>query len=414
MDHTRQQTRSPGSLSPLTQAGYRLVQLGVKAGSYFLGYRMPECLTGPGSIGQLPALLREQRIRQVLLVTGPVILRLGLPQGLLRGLEEAQIGCTLFHGVDPNPTSENVEEGYRRYRDSACQGIIAFGGGGPMDCAKAIGARAARPDRSVAQLQGLLRVARPIPPLFAVPTTAGSGSETTVAAVIIDSATCRKASINDPALLPRYAVLDPELTLALPPAVTAATGLDALCHAVEAYTNHTYNTPLEDRLAKTAVRLIHRSLLPAYRDGSDLTARENMQLASFYAGRAFTRGCVGYVHAVGHTLGGLYGMPHGQAVGILLPHVMRQFGPAVHRPLAALAGEIGLPGRTEGARAEAFLSWLEELKAQLGLPVGVTGIREEDIPQIIRWALREANPLYPVPVLWGERELRNLLDTVRA
>jgi alcohol dehydrogenase class IV len=262
-------------------------------------------------------------------------------------------------------------------------------------------------------MQGILKVHKKVPLFFAVPTTAGTGSETTVAAVITDSETHHKASINDPAILPRFAVLDPMLTVGLPPFITATTGLDALCHAVEAYTNHTYNTPLENDLARKAVRLIYDNLLTAYHDGSNLEARQNMQKAAFFAGRAFTRGCVGYVHSIGHTLGGLYGVAHGKAMSILLPHVMRQFGSSVHKRLAQLADFCGMEGKNDAEKADKFISWIEDMKREMEIPEYVDMIRDEDVEQIITWALKEANPLYPVPVIWGREDMRKLIATVR-
>jgi len=282
-----------------------------------------------------------------------------------------------------------------------------------MDCAKGIGAKAAHPRKTVAQLQGVLKVHKQIPLFFAVPTTAGTGSETTVAAVITDSATHHKASIMDPAIIPKYAILDPELTVGLPPFITATTGMDALCHAVEAYTNHTYNTRLENRYAKKAVILIHDFLPVVYKNGKNIKARQAMQKAAFFAGRAFTRGCVGYVHAVGHTLGGLYGVPHGLAMSIILPHVLRQFGPAVYDRLAELATVCGMEGKNNREKAESFISWIEDMKEQMGIPVGTDAIKDEDVEQIIEWALKEANPLYPVPVVWGHDDLAKLIDTIR-
>ena len=228
-------------------------------------------------------------------------------------------------------------------------------------------------------MQGILRVLKPTPPLFAVPTTSGTGSETTLAAVITDSATHRKASINDPFLIPKYAVLDPELTVGLPPHITAATGMDALCHAVESYTNHTYNTPVENDMAKKAVRLIYDNILRVYENGRDLEARQNMQMAALYAGRAFTRGCVGYVHAIGHTLGGLYGVAHGLAMAVLLPHVMREFGASAHRRLAELADVCGIDGANEAEKANAFIRWIGETNAKMGIPDKFDMIQDKDI-----------------------------------
>ncbi len=397
----------------LEAAGCRVCQGALKLGNCLLPYRTPKALTGPGALARLPAQLRAQGIQNVLLVTGASLLGRGIAAPLLEAMDREGISCTVLSLSAPDPTSEDVERGYRLYREKGCHAIAALGGGSRMDCAKAIAARAAQPRKSVARLQGLLTVHRPVPPLFAIPTTAGSGSETTMAAVITDSATHRKAAINDPVLIPQWVVLDPTLTLSLPPFTTATTGMDALTHAVEAYTNHTYNTALENRLARQATALIHQNLPAAYADGSDRNARQNMQTAAFYAGRAFTRGGVGYVHAVGHTLGGLYNIPHGLAMAVLLPHVLRQYGPAVHRRLAELAQACGMEGATEAAQAERFLIWIEETNQKMGLPDHFTEIQEADYPQIIAWARREAHPLYPVPVIWRDADFRRLLDRVR-
>lgn len=400
--------------SSVSKLWCRTFQAGMKVGNYFLGYRMPEYIEGPGSIRRLPEFMREKGAEKVLVVTDNNLMKLGLLDKMLASLTEAGFDYVIFSDLAVNPTSDDVEAGYKVWKENACQCIVAFGGGAPMDCAKAIAAKAVHPKKTVAQLQGILKVHAKIPLFFAIPTTSGTGSETTVAAVITDSATHHKASINDPAILPKYAILDPELTMGLPPFVTATTGMDALCHAVEAYTNHTYNTPLENKLAKEAVQLIHENLLKAYHDGSDLEARQNMQRAAFFAGRAFTRGCVGYVHATGHTLGGLYGVPHGLAMSIILPHVMRQFGAAVHDKLADLADVCGIGGADKAEKAENLIRWIEDMKREMDIPVGADMIRDEDVEQIITWALAEANPLYPVPVVWGREDFRRLIATLRA
>ena len=393
--------------------GCRVFQAVLKIGNYCMGYRMPEYLEGPGKIRELGNFLREKKINDVLVVTGTGMVRRGQVQPMLEGFRQAGIRYHVIAFEHPDPTSLDVEQGFAAYREQNCQAIVALGGGSRIDCAKAIAAKAAHPGKSVAQLQGLMKVHKPIVPFVAIPTTAGAGSETTVAAVITDAQTHRKAAINDPFLIPRYAVLDPELTVDLPPYTTATTGMDALAHAVEAYTNHTYNTKLEDRLAKEAVRLIHENLLSAYTHGDDLQARQNMQRGAFYAGRAFTRGCVGYVHAIGHTLGGLYGVSHGLAMAVLLPHVMRAYGAAAQKRLAELAMVCGIPGNTDAQLAEGFLRWMEQTNAAMGIPKGFDMIRDEDIDQMITWAKKEANPLYPVPVVWGREALRRVIESIR-
>ena len=391
----------------------RSFQAVLKIGNYFMGYRMPKYLKGPGRIQDLGVFLRERHLNDVLVVTGSSMVRRGQVQPMLHGFEANGIRYTLQTYDTTDPTSDDVETGYQTYKENGCKTIVAIGGGSRIDCAKGIAAKTVHPRKTVAQLQGLLKVLHPIPPFVAIPTTAGAGSETTIAAVITDSTTHRKASINDPFLIPKYAVLDPELTVGLPPHTTAITGMDALAHAVEAYTNKTYNTKLEDKLAKEAVRLIHDNIMAAFEDGSNLDARQNMQIGAFYAGRAFTRGCVGYVHAIGHTLGGLYGIAHGLAMAVLLPHVMRQYGAAVHKRLADLADVCGIGGANDAEKADAFLCWIEETNKKMGLPDKFDVIQDQDIDQMITWAKKEANPLYPVPVIWQEADFRQLIESVR-
>ena len=223
----------------LDVAWCRTFQAVLKIGNYFMGYRMPHYLEGPGKIAELGAFLKEKKVNDVLVVTGSGMVRRGQVKPMLDGFDAAGIRYTLKTYDTTDPTSDDVEEGFQTYKENGCKAIVALGGGSRIDCAKAIAAKAVHPGKSVTQLQGLLKVHCPVPPFVAIPTTAGAGSETTVAAVITDTATHRKAAINDPFLIPAYAVLDPELTVDLPPHTTATTGMDALAHAVEAYTNHT-------------------------------------------------------------------------------------------------------------------------------------------------------------------------------
>ena len=391
----------------------RIYQAVFKIGMYLIPWGMPETLEGPGSVKKLPELIKEKGYSKVLVVTDKVLMDLGLPKGMLEAMDEGGIEYVIYDGVQPNPTDRNVNEGLKLFKENGCQAMVAFGGGSPMDCCKGIGAMAVKKGKTVEQLQGLFKVLHRIPTIFAVPTTAGTGSETTVAAVITNEKTHHKASMNDTSLMPKYAVLDPELTVGLPPKVTSTTGMDALCHAVEAYTNNTYNSKLEKKLSEDAVKLIYDNLYEAYTDGSNIKARQNMQKAAFYAGRAFTRGCVGYVHAIGHTLGGLYGTPHGLAMSVILPHVMRQFGSAAHERLARLAEVCGMTGANDAEKAEKFISWIEEMKAKMDIPAGLDVIKDEDVPQIIEWAMKEANPLYPVPVVWDKAGFEKCINTIR-
>ena len=320
----------------------------------------------------------------------------------------------MFDGVDPNPTDLNVEEGVRLYKDNGCEAMVAFGGGSPMDCAKGIGARIARPKKSIAKLQGLFKVLKRIPLIYTVPTTAGTGSETTIAAVITEAKTHHKASINDLSLMPKYAILDPELTVGLPPKTTATTGMDALCHAVEAYTNNTYNSKLEKDLSKKATKLIYDNLYKVYLNPKDIVGRQNLQRAAFYAGRAFTRGSVGYVHAIGHTLGGLYGTPHGLAMSILLPHVMKAYGEKAYDRLSELCDVCGIKADsdTKEAKAKAFIAWIEDLKVKMDIPL-YPEYKDEDVDQIVAWAYKEGNPLYPTPVTWDKEDFKKFILSLK-
>ncbi len=386
----------------------------LKIGNYFMGYRMPAYMEGNGKIKELGAFLKDKNINDVLVVTGAGMVKRGQVQPMLDGFDAKGIRYTLQTYTTTDPTSDDVEAGYKAYKENGCKSIVALGGGSRIDCAKGIAAKVVHPKKSVAQLQGLLKVHWKIPPFVAIPTTAGAGSETTVAAVITDSTTHRKAAINDPFLIPKYAVFDPELTVGLSPYTTATTGMDALAHAVEAYTNKTYNTKLEDRLAKEAVKLIHDNILIAFEEGDNLEARQNMQRAAFYAGRAFTRGCVGYVHAIGHTLGGLYGVAHGLAMAVLLPHVMEGYGAPAHKRLAELADVCGIKGANDAEKAKAFIGWIKEANAQMGLPDKFDMIKDEDIEQMIAWAIKEANPLYPVPVIWSKEDFAAFIESIRS
>lgn len=394
-------------------AGCRVFQFAMKLGWHLVPCPTPALVDGPGCLSSLPALLEKEGISRILLVAGHHVGKLPQTVSLQEKLKEKSIACTLFSGYSPDPTERQVYAGVRAYREGNCQAIVAIGGGSALDCAKAIGACIARPNKKIPQLQGLLKVRKPIPPLFAVPTTAGTGSECTLAAVITEDGTHRKAALNDPALLPKYALLDAELTLSLSPASTAATAMDALTHAVEACTNGTYCTEKERRFARLAVAMLHDNLPLAYENGENLPARQMLLKASYLAGRAFTRGCVGYVHALGHPLGSLYGLSHGEAMALLLPVVLRAYGKAVEKPLSQLAHACGFVFSSEEEGAELFIRWIEETREKMGLPTVLPQLVEEDFPVITARAMKEANPLYPVPVVWKGAEMEAVLRKIQ-
>lgn len=369
----------------------------------FLPYRKPKIA---GSVKELPEIIMRHKCTHVLIITDDGIMKLGLTRRLEKALKEAGIPYTIYDKTVANPTTVNVREALELYHKEGCDAIIGFGGGSSMDCAKAVGACAVKPNQSLAQMKGILKVHKKLPLLMAVPTTAGTGSETTLAAVITDADTRYKYAINDFPLIPRYAVLDPKVTLSLPPFITATTGMDALTHAVEAYIGN--STTIDTRRdALKAVKLIFENIDIAYEHGDNIQARRNMLHASFYAGCAFTKSYVGYVHAVAHSLGGQYNVPHGLANAILLPLVLREYGSCIDKKLHRLAIAAGLADKNtpDHEAAELFIRAIEEMKERLGIVNIVKEIQETDILKLAHYADKEANPLYPVPKLMDASEL---------
>ena len=369
----------------------------------FLPYRKPKIA---GSVKELPEIIMRHKCTHVLIITDGGIMKLGLTRRLEKALKEAGIPYTIYDKTVANPTTVNVREALELYHREGCDAIIGFGGGSSMDCAKAVGACSVKPNQSLAQMKGILKVHKKLPLLMAVPTTAGTGSETTLAAVITDADTRYKYAINDFPLIPRYAVLDPKVTLSLPPFITATTGMDALTHAVEAYIGN--STTIDTRRdALKAVKLIFENIDIAYEHGDNIQARRNMLHASFYAGCAFTKSYVGYVHAVAHSLGGQYNVPHGLANAILLPLVLREYGSCIDKKLHKLAIAAGLADKNtpDHEAAELFIQAIEEMKERFGIVNIVKEIQETDIPKLAHYADKEANPLYPVPKLMDASEL---------
>ncbi len=397
-----------------TEIFYRTYQTVYKGAMSFLNWDEPYLLKGEGAVKKLPALVKSKGIDNVLIVTDKGLMGLGLLNGMLEQMELNGVKYAIYDGVQPNPTIDNIEEARRMYLKNGCKGIIAFGGGSPMDCAKAAGARITNPNKSVVSMRGQLKVFHKIPPFFAVPTTAGTGSEVTLAAVVSNPETHEKNAINDPKLRPKYAVLDPELTVGLPPHITSTTGMDALTHAVEAYIGRS-NVASTEKYAEDATKLIFENLEKVYENGKDIQARENMLVASYWAGMAFTRAYVGYVHAIAHNLGGMYGTPHGLANAVILPYVLEYFGESAYSRLAKLADVAGITdaGMSEAEKAKLFIKRIKEMNANMNIPEHFEFIEDKDIPTIVERALKEANPLYPVPKIMDAKDCREVILKIR-
>ena len=393
----------------MSKFGCRMFQAVMRLGMCFIKYREPVMLTGENSTGEIGKIFKRHQISCVLLVTDKGIVSKNLHQSSLEALKKNNIKCVIYDKTVPNPTIDNIEEGLKMYLENACQGILTIGGGSAMDCAKGIGARVANPKKSISQMRGILKVTHKIPILVAVPTTAGTGSETTLAAVITDSTTHEKYAINDPKLIPHYAVLDPVLTLSLPPSLTASTGMDAFVHAIEAYIGKS-NTKNTEKNAELATRLIIENLQKAFDDGKNLEAREKMQQASFFAGVAFSRAYVGNVHAIAHTLGGQYQVPHGYANAVILPYVLKYYGKTIYNRIDKLCRKVGFLDdiQSKQEKTEKFIEYIESLNKKFGFPDKIDELKEEDIETLAKRADKEANPLYPVPMIFSLKDFENI------
>lgn len=372
----------------------------------FLPYREPKILN---DIVQLKEVFERLKINSLIIVTDSGIRNIGLINSLEDLLIKNKINYEIYDKTRPNPTVSNVEEARELYLNGKCQGIIAVGGGSAIDCAKALGARIAYPKKDLNKLKGLLHVLRKIPPLIAVPTTAGTGSEVTLTSVITDEKRHYKYTMNSFTLIPQYAILDPKMTFSLPNHLTATTGMDALTHAVEAYIGQSITKETRNKALK-AISLIFNNIDKAYFNGNDYKARENMLKAAYLAGIAFSKSYVGYIHAIAHSLGGQYNISHGLANSILMPIVLESYGAKVYKKLHKLgiAASVSLKEDTHQIGALKFIEAIKNLNKMMNIPEKIKGINQEDIDIMAKYAAKEANPLYPVPVLKDAKELAKL------
>ncbi len=309
-----------------------------------LPVNQPRLMIGPGSIRRLGDYVGTYEFSRLLFVTDAGIVALGIHRPLVEQLETAGTAVTVYDGVEPNPTEQQIEAGIAIAKREGCQAVIGFGGGSAIDAAKVIAAGCTN-DKPVAKMEGPFKIRKQPLPLFAVPTTAGTGAEVTIAAVVTNPAERRKYAVADPKLVPLAAGLDPDITVGLPQPITAATGMDALTHGIESYIS-TRATAESERASRATVRGVFRYLARACEDGSDLEAREGMALAAFEGGASFTAVGLGYVHGIAHKLGGLYGIPHGLANAVVLPHVLDYSKDACPDRLADLARAVGVGPET--------------------------------------------------------------------
>ena len=387
----------------LKKIGCRVVQLALRAALPVLPYREPKILSSVDALGEV---LLARGASSALIVTSAGSAKRGSLVPVEAVLKKQGVKYAVYSKTQPNPTVANVEEALQMYHENGCDTLIAIGGGSVIDCAKGIGARVAYPKKELNKLAGVMKVLRKIPLLIAIPTTAGTGSEVTLAAVITDEKTRHKYAIMSFPLIPQYAVLDATLTYSMPPHLTSTTGMDALTHAVEAYIGRS-TTKKTRCLALEATALVFENIQKAYTDGQDPCARENMLYAAYKAGVAFSMSYVGYIHAIAHSLGGKYDTPHGLANAVIMPHVLAGYGKSIYKKLHRLGIAAGIctEGESHETGAKKFMEAVKALNASMNIPAVISDIEKADIPALAKRAEREANPLYPVPRLMTSKEL---------
>ena len=381
----------------LKKFGCRVFQSTFYMASPFLPYREPHLIK---SYDEFSSIFKKEKISSILIVTRR------LSGKIEKALKENSVNYVVYDKALPDPTVDNVEEALELYQKNNCDALMAIGGGSAIDCAKAVGARVDYPKKSLEQLGGVLKIRKKLPTLIAVPTTSGTGSEVTLASVIRDPIRHKKYALMSFPLIPNYALLDATLTYSLPPHLTATTGMDALTHAVEAYIGRSI-TKKTRKIAIDAIKMIFENIEIAYCDGDNTNARENMLHASYKAGVAFSVSYVGYIHAISHSLGGKYGIPHGLANAVVMPYVLEGYGKSVYKKLYNLGLSVGACNEDDTYKvgAEKFIQSIRDLNERMNIPNKFSEIEKADIPQMAAYAEKEANPLYPVPKLMDRTEL---------
>jgi len=396
-------------LFSLKVKGYKALMSALKILGKIIPIPKPTLFTGPGSSLELCAAIAQMGPQKILLVTDTVLVKIGLLDNIKKTLDQKGIEYIIYDGIKPDPTYEQVEEGCRLLHENNCEAILAVGGGSPIDAAKVISA-IAKNKKSIKKLAGWFKIRTACLPLYVIPTTAGTGSEVTFAAVVSDPVTHKKTPLIDPKIVPIMAALDGTLMTGIPSTITAETGMDALTHAIEAYISVNASTET-DRYALAATRLIMENLPKVVANGQDLEARQNMAMASCYAGMAFTKASLGYVHAISHNFGAYYHTPHGRGNAIALPYILDYSKDAVIDRLAQLATVSGLQKNnlTNQQLAQKLIDHIRSLLQKFNIPEQLEELKKEDISAIAKAALKEAHLNYPVPKYMDQAACEKLL-----
>ena len=347
---------------------------------------------------------------KVIIVTDNFLGSSGILDGIKQKLTDSGVEYVVFDGVLPDPAFDQVQAGEAMAAQANSQGVIAVGGGSVLDAAKMVSMLRTNPG-DLAAFDGIQKCKNPGLPLFAIPSTAGTGSEITGVAVISDPVSHNKVPVVDSKMIPGFVALDAEIMKGMPPGITSATGMDALTHAVESVLSKASTSTTEVQ-AHAAIRLIFKYLVRACENGDDMEARDAMAVASFYAGAAFGTTSVGYVHGIAHQFGRVCGTPHGNANAMVLPEVLTAYGECVHERLAGLAVLVGLgdESQPQAKLAADFIQAITDMRARMEMPLAPKGLKSEDIPGIVKEAIAEAGSLYPVLRYMSAAELTAIVE----
>ncbi len=399
----------------LKKAGYRIQQNLFKFFMSFVTFPVQTVYSNPGDMERIPDILKDKGLDSVFIACSKTVLASGALDTLLSGLKSKSVNYTIFDRIQPNATTDNASDGRKAYRENSCKAILAIGGGSVLDCAKIVGLSVSNPSLTYEDMKRMSAIKKRMPLFIAVPTTAGTGSESTLGAVITNVHTKEKYAVISLHNMCDYVILDETLTLSLPSPITAYTGMDALTHAIEAYISK-YATEYTNTEALKAIKLILENLPAAVKNGADTRSRRNMLLASNYAANAFTRAYTGYVHTISHAFGALYNSNHGKTNAAILPLVLRFYGKSVEKKLAEIAVYSGLAKKEDSTAYSAakLIEHIESLNTAFGITHKIPELKKPDIPLIAKKALAEGNPSYPVPKIMNFYECCGIIEKLLA
>lgn len=380
-----------------------------------------DVVSGPGSSAKAVEVLGRAGAKKALIVTDKVLKELGVLDTMLKAMDEANFPYAIYDGTEPNPSIENIEEAYALYKSETCDCIVGFGGGSAMDAAKVVGCRVAKPDMSVKQMSRLMgyfpvtmsAANKKVPFILAVPTTAGTGAESTVAAVVSDHAIDKKYTVTDIAMRPKSVILDAALATGLPPRQTAFTCIDLVSHCTEGFLSYAHN-PRGDEWAIKGVRLAKENIEAAMKDGNDLVARQNLCEAAYAGGQSLNMETTGYVHPFCHKIGAKYNLVHGRCIGAVMPIILEDYGPVVESRLAKLAVRTGIadPSATEAEQAKQYIQWIRDFDEKYGIDPYIPEIKDEDLDEIADSIMVEIF-VYPNKKVYTRDEIKHLLKVIR-